>query len=285
MSTPKAFVVGHPIAHSRSPLIHGHWLRSLGLPGSYERVDVPPAGLAAFLARFPAEGFVGGNVTVPHKEAVYSRLAEGGHALSETARRLGAVNTLSLRADGRLHGHNTDGAGFAASVDEAFGPDWEAGATRAVVIGAGGAARAIVGALLDRGIPRLAVANRTAAKAEAIRAFAPDRIETLALDALPARLGDARLLVNTTTLGMKGQAPLILDLAPLPPDAIVADIVYVPAETPLLAAARARGLRCVGGLGMLLHQAVPGFELWFGRRPRVDGALRALVEADIGAAP
>lgn len=280
---PRAFVIGHPIAHSRSPLIHGHWLRDLAIAGSYERLDVPPGELAHFLSTLAARGFVGGNVTVPHKESVFTWLSEGGHALSETARRLGAVNTLALQPDGRLYGHNTDGAGFAASVDEAVGEGWSSETELAVVIGAGGAARAIVGALLDRGIPRIVVANRTAARAEAIRAFAPDRIEALTLEAAAGRLGEAGLLVNTTTLGMKGQGALEIDLAPLLPFAIVADIVYVPAETPLLAAARSRGLRHVGGLGMLLHQAVPGFELWFGRRPKVDAALRAVLEQDIGA--
>ena len=281
---PRAFVIGHPIAHSRSPLIHGHWLDTLGLAGSYERIDVPPSALADFLDDMAERGFVGGNVTVPHKEAAFGHLLAGGHMLTETARRLGAVNTLSLLPDGRLRGHNTDGAGFAASVDEAVGADW-AGATRsAVVIGAGGAARAIVGALLDRGIARVVVANRTVGKAEAIRDFAPDRVEVVGLDAVSGPLAEAGLVVNTTTLGMKGQPPLDLDLTDASAEAIVADIVYVPAETPLLKAARGRSLRTVGGLGMLLHQAVPGFELWFGRRPTVDAALRSRIEADIGAA-
>ena len=279
----KAFVIGHPIAHSRSPLIHGHWLKTLGLDGSYERIDVPPETLADFVSAFPRRGFVGGNVTVPHKEAVFALLEAGGHELSPTARRLGAVNTLSLREDGRLLGHNTDGAGFAGSVDEAVGAGWDSDCGQAIVIGAGGAARAIVGALLDRGVPRILVANRTVEKARALVAFGPDRVEAVSLEELPGRLAGTGLLVNTTTLGMKGQGSLDLDLAGLPETAIVADIVYVPAVTPLLAPAAARGLRTVGGLGMLLHQAVPGFELWFGKRPVVDAALRAVVEADIGA--
>lgn len=278
-ASPKAFVIGHPVAHSRSPLIHGHWLETLGIAGSYERIDVPPEALPAFLASFPEDGFVGGNVTVPHKEAVFAWLSEGGYSLSDTARRLGAVNTLSVLPDGRLRGHNTDGQGFVASIDEAVGASWETGVDRAIVVGAGGAARAIVGALLDRGL-RIAIVNRTAERAEAIRAFAPKRIEVLAPEDVAKR--PAGFLVNTTSLGMKGQPPLDLDLAFLPAGAIVADIVYVPAETPLLAAARARGLRRVGGLGMLLHQAVPGFELWFGKRPKVDAALRAKIERDIG---
>jgi shikimate dehydrogenase len=281
VSGPKAFVIGHPIAHSRSPLIHGHWLRSLGLPGSYERIDVLPDALPAFLDTFAERGFVGGNVTVPHKEATFAHLLERGHAVTGTARRLGAVNTLSLLPDGRIRGHNTDGAGFTASVDEAVGPGWEAQTRKAIVIGAGGAARAIVGALLDRGIARILVANRSRERAEALEAFAPGRVQAVAPDEVPERMPAAGLLVNTTVLGMKDQPPLILDLAPLPAQAVVADIVYVPAETPLLEVARQRGLRRVGGLGMLLHQAAPGFELWFGRRPNVDRSLRTILEDDI----
>lgn len=273
-------MIGHPIAHSRSPMIHGHWLDTLGIAGSYERIDVAPEALPGFLSTCPEAGFVGGNVTVPHKEAVFAWLGEHGHTLSETARRLGAVNTLSLLPDGRLRGHNTDGEGFVASVDEAVGAGWEKDVERAVVLGAGGAARAIVGALLERGLPRIAIVNRTAARAEAIRSFAPDRIEVLTPDAIARR--PAGFLVNTTSLGMKGQPPLELDLSFLRERSTVADIVYVPAETRLLAAARGLGLRPVGGLGMLLHQAVPGFELWFGRRPNVDAALRAKIERDIG---
>ena len=276
-------MIGHPIAHSRSPLIHGHWLKTLGLDGSYERIDVSPDALADFVSSFASRGFVGGNVTVPHKETVFALLKEDGHELSPTARRLGAVNTLALRDDGRLLGHNTDGAGFVGSVDEAVEAVWETGCRQALVIGAGGAARAIVGALLDRGIPHILVANRTVEKARALVGFGPGRIEAVSLDEAKDRLAGTDLLVNTTTLGMKGQGSLDLDLTGLPDNAIVADIVYVPAVTPLLAAAAARGLRTVGGLGMLLHQAVPGFELWFGKRPVVDGALRAIVEADIGA--
>lgn len=282
---PRAFIIGHPVAHSRSPLIHGHWLRTLGLRGSYERVDVPPAELGAFLDGFAAQGFAGGNVTAPHKETAFAHLEARGHELTSTARRLGALNTLSRLPDGRLRGHNTDGAGFAASIDEEVGDGWDKATRTAIVVGAGGGARAIVGALLERGIPRIVVANRTTARAETIRAFAPDRIEAMSLDDARAMLGTADLLVNTTTLGMKGNGPLELDLGPLPAHAIVADIVYIPAETQLLAAARERGLRRIGGLGMLLHQAVQGFELWFGSRPTVDAELRAVIEADIGTTP
>lgn len=273
----RAFVIGHPIAHSRSPLIHGHWLRAFGIAGSYERIDVRPDGLAAFVRGFPMAGFVGGNVTVPHKEAVLALVNE----LTPTARRLGAVNTLSLAPAGGILGHNTDGEGFVRSLDEAVGPTWSGGP--AVVIGAGGAARAIVGALLDRGVPRLTIVNRTLQKAEALRAFDPDRI--VAADRLEtADLAAASLVVNATSLGAAGQPPLDIELTPCGPDTVVADIVYVPAQTPLLCAARARGLRAVGGLGMLLHQAVPGFETWFRTRPQVTPALRRLVEADIAMA-
>lgn len=272
----RAFVIGHPVAHSRSPLIHGHWLREHGIAGSYERVDVRPEELPAFLSGCRARGFSGGNVTAPHKEAAFRLLRD----VSPEARRLGAVNTLVLDGED-LRGHNTDGAGFAASLDEAVGPGWAAGPGEAVVIGAGGAARAVVAALLDRGVARVVVANRTRARADEVRTLDPARIDVEAPEVLPERLRGAGLVVNATTLGMAGQPPLALPLANLPADAIVADIVYVPRRTPLLADAEARGLRTVGGLGMLLHQAVPGFEAWFGIRPSVTPALRALVEADI----
>lgn len=272
----RAFVIGHPIAHSRSPLIHGHWLAELGLAGSYERIDVAPDDLPAFMAALPRSGFAGGNVTVPHKEAAFGLVDDA----TPKARRLGAVNTLVVGDDGRVLGHNTDGAGFLASLDEAVGPGWAEEARRAVVIGAGGAGRAIAAAMLDRGL-RVTVVNRSVGRAEAVRGFDPDRVDAVALDRAGEALRGAGLLVNTTVLGMAGQPPLEPDLAGLAERAIVADIVYVPAVTPLLAAARARGLRAVGGLGMLLHQAVPGFELWFGPRPTVTPELRRLIEADV----
>jgi shikimate dehydrogenase len=273
----RAFVIGHPVAHSRSPLIHGYWLRRHGLHGSYERIDVAPGELPAFLARMEADGFVGGNVTVPHKEAAFRLVAER----TERANRLGSVNTLWLE-NGRLHGDTTDGEGFLASVAGAVGADWLGRIEVALVLGAGGAARAIVGALLDAGIARIRVANRTEARARDLAALAPDRIEVVSWAGLPTATAEADLLVNTTQAGMKGQPPLSLDLSGLPARAIVSDIVYVPLETQLLADARARGLRIVDGLGMLLHQAVPGFACWFGVRPEVTAELRALVEADLG---
>ncbi len=272
----KAFVVGHPIGHSRSPLIHGHWLREHAVDGTYERIDVAPDDFPAFLARFPAGSFVGGNVTIPHKEAAFRAV---DHATAR-ARRLEAVNTLWIE-DGRLHGDNTDELGFVGSLDEAVGEAWARDTRTALVIGAGGAARAVAAGLLDRGVPRILIANRTPARAADVAALDPARTEVLPWEAREARLPQADLVVNTTSLGMTGQPPLDLALDALPATAIVADIVYVPLETPLLAAARRRGLRAVDGLGMLLHQAAPGFERWFGVRPAVTGALRDLVVADI----
>lgn len=272
----KAFVVGHPIAHSRSPLIHGHWLAKHGIAGSYERIDVAPADFAAFLATFPEQGFVGGNVTIPHKEAAFRGVARA----SERARRLSAVNTLWIE-DSVLHGDNTDVLGFVASLDAALGAGWETNRDSAVVLGAGGAARAIVAGLLDRGLARVAIVNRTPEKARDVVAFDPSRVSAHGFDALPALLGASALLVNTTSLGMTGQPPLEIDLAPLPEGAAVADIVYAPLETALLKQARERGLAAVDGLGMLLHQAVPGFERWFGIRPEVTPELRAIIVADL----
>lgn len=273
----KAFVIGHPIAHSRSPLIHGYWLREHGLSGSYERIDVTPDDLPAFLASFARRGFVGGNVTVPHKEEAFRLVSTS----TPRAQRLGAVNTLRLTPDGAVLGENTDGIGFVENVTEAVGPGWEIQVSVALVIGAGGAARAIVGALLDLGIPRVRVANRTSGRAGELVRFDAARVESVPWEKLAQGLDGADLLVNTTTLGMAGQPTLDVDLGPLPRSAVVADIVYVPLSTPLLTSARARGLRTVDGLGMLLHQAVPGFEAWFGIRPRVTPQLRALIEADI----
>jgi len=273
MSIPKAFVAGHPIAHSRSPLIHGHWLEQHGLAGSYERIDVEAQDFDGFFRGFAENGFRGGNVTIPHKEAAF-RLAD---ATTERARRLAAVNTLWIE-DGRVHGDNTDVTGFLANLEDALGA-WRAGV--ALVLGAGGAARGVVAGLLERGVEKIVVANRTDGKAQELAAFAPGRIAPAAWRDIPALLPQADLLVNTTSLGMAGAPALDIDLAGLSRDAIVADIVYVPLETPLLRQARAQGHRAVDGLGMLLHQAVPGFARWFGVTPTVTPALRALIAADI----
>lgn len=277
MTTRRAAIIGHPVAHSRSPLIHGYWLSQHGIDGEYGRLDVAPEAIEAFLADFAASGLVGANVTVPHKEAAFRAARER----DPVAQALGAVNTLWLE-NGTLYGANTDVHGFLANLDAAE-PEWARALGEAVVLGAGGAARAVVYGLLSRGIDRVVVANRTLARAEALRAQFGPRVLPVDWRDLAGRLAGCRLLVNTTSLGMKGQPPLDLDLSALSPDAVVSDIVYVPLETPLLRAAKARGLKTVDGLGMLLHQAVPGFERWFGVRPTVTPELRALAIADLAA--
>ncbi len=275
--TIKAFVVGHPIAHSRSPLIHGHWLAAHGIAGTYERIDVAPENFEAFFRALPASGFAGGNVTIPHKEAAF-RLAD---SLTPRAKKIGAVNTLIVEG-AQVRGDNTDAPGFIAHLDHSLGAGWvERTGGTALVLGAGGAARAIVVGLVERGL-RVSVANRSPERARVLAELDLAQVEALAWEALPQALGHTGLLVNTTSLGMAGHPPLGLDLAPLPERAAVADIVYVPLETPLLAAARARGLAAVDGLGMLLHQAVPGFSAWFGLRPDVTPALREKIVADLG---
>jgi shikimate dehydrogenase len=249
-----------------------------GIPGSYERLDVAPEAFPDFIRALPASGYRGGNVTIPHKEAVFALV----DTLTPRAKTIGAVNTLVVGPDGRIRGDNTDAPGFCAHLDHSLGAAWpdRAGGT-ALVLGAGGAARAIVVGLAERGLRRVWVANRTAARAEAVAALAPGVGAALAWDDLPAALPETGLLVNTTSLGMKGQPPLAVDLSLLPADAAVADIVYAPLETELLAAARRRGLAAVDGLGMLLHQAVPGFAAWFGPRPAVTLELRDRIVADL----
>ncbi len=276
LDTPRAFVVGHPIAHSRSPLLHGFWLKSLGLPGCYEKIDVAPDALDGFIAGLRAAGFVGGNVTVPHKTAVMAQVQR----LDEAARAIGAVNTLWFE-DGRLCGGNTDAFGFLANLD-AGAPGWDAAGGLALVLGAGGASRAVVHGLTERGMT-VAIVNRTRTAADALAHRFGATVRAADWADLTDLLVGADLLVNTTSLGMAGQPPLTVDLTPLKAAAVVTDIVYVPLETDLLRAARARGHRVVDGLGMLLHQAVPGFERWFGVRPVVTGELRAAIEANVRA--
>ncbi len=254
-------------------MIHGYWLKQYGIDGSYERIDVAPAAFESFMRGFAARDFRGGNVTLPHKEAAL-RLADQP---TERARRVGAANTLWLE-NGRIHADNTDVLGFLASLDQALGAGWSA--RTALVLGAGGAARGIVAGLLDRGVSTIRVANRTPAKAEELAKLEPLRVHPLAWES-PWPLQDVDILVNTTSLGMSGEPVLEIDLEGLPDHAVVADIVYVPLETPLLVQARARGLRVVDGLDMLLHQAVPGFAHWFGVTPQVTPELRALVQADL----
>ncbi|MBV8474627.1 MAG: shikimate dehydrogenase [Hyphomicrobiales bacterium] len=271
----RAGVCGWPIAHSRSPLIHNYWLRTLGLHGAYERFAVPAEDFARFAASIGTDGLVGANVTVPHKQAAFAACDQ----LSPAAKATGAVNTL-WREDGALCGDNTDVAGFLDSLD-AEAPDWRETTRSAVILGAGGAARGVVHGLLSRGVERIVVVNRTLPRAEALASHFSTAIGAAAWRDLQTTLAEADLLVNTTTLGMHGQPPLEIDLTPLRQAAVVADIVYVPLATPLIESARRRELRAVGGLGMLLHQAAPGFARWFGARPTVTAELRALVEADI----
>ncbi|MGB7099642.1 MAG: shikimate dehydrogenase [Xanthobacteraceae bacterium] len=268
-------VIGWPVEHSRSPLIHNYWLKQYGIAGEYRRELVPREEFASFVKSLAARGYVGANVTVPHKEAAL--------ALSqpdERARAVGAVNTLWLE-NGVLRATNTDVEGFLDNLD-ACAMGWDRELNKAVVLGAGGAARAVIFGLLARGAERIVVVNRTLDRAETLRRKFGGRIDALVWDQAGGAIGDATLLVNTTTLGMQGQPALAIDLAQLPGQATVADLVYAPVLTPLLAAANARGLRTADGLGMLLHQAVRGFALWFGKTPVVTPELRALVEADLG---
>jgi shikimate dehydrogenase len=269
-----ACVIGWPVEHSRSPLIHGYWIRQLGLQAAYRREAVPPERFADFVAHLADRGYGGANVTVPHKEAALE--LSKPDALAQA---VGAANTLWL-ADGALRATNTDVEGFVASLD-AGAPGWAARVESAVVLGAGGAARAIVFGLIERGVRRIHVVNRSFDRATALQRRFGERVVPSGWDQRNDLLAGGGLLVNATTLGMAGQPPLEIDLARLAPAAVVADIVYAPLVTPLLAAARGRGLRTVDGLGMLLHQAVGAFARFFGVRPQVTQALRALVEADL----
>ncbi len=267
----RACVVGWPVSHSLSPVIHGHWLRENGIEGEYVKAAVEPDDLAAFLLNLANRGFCGGNVTVPHKIEAY-RLCD---LRDSAATAIGAVNTLWLD-EGRLAGSNTDAWGFLANLD-AGAASWDR-ARSAVVIGAGGAARAVIWALVQRGFEDISIVNRTRDRAEELAAaFRPAR--AFGLESLAQTLESARLVVNTSTLGMAGAPPLEIDLAHASSDATVCDIVYHPLETDLLRQARARGLMAVDGLGMLLYQAVPGFERWFGVRPVVTPELREIVLA------
>lgn len=275
--TRRVCVVGWPLAHSRSPIIHRFWLNELGIDGDYAALPIEPPRAEAFFAAFADSGFVGANVTIPHKQIAFVACAE----VDPVARATGAVNTLWLDGS-KLRGANTDAEGFLANLDERA-PGWDDAAGRALVLGAGGAARAIVWGLLQRGFT-VTVVNRTAAHAEALAAQIGAGVATRRWSDVPALLATTDLLVNTTSLGLHGQPPLDVDLTPMPSGGIVVDIVYVPLKTPLLAQAEARGLTAVDGLGMLLYQAVPGFELWFGRRPKVSAALRAAVIADLDTA-
>ena len=274
----RAGVCGWPVAHSRSPLIHGYWLARYHLEGAYERFAVPPRGFADFAASIGVDGLVGANVTVPHKEAAFAACDR----LTDSARATGAVNTL-WREDGALWGDNTDVAGFLATLD-AEAPGWRDRIDSAVVLGAGGVARAIVHGLVSRGVERVAIVNRTPARAVALAQRFGPAARAATWDELPQLLAGAGLLANATILGMAGQPPLDVSLAPLKAESVVADVVYVPLTTPLVEAAWRRGCVAFGGLGMLLRQAAPGFARWFGKSPEVTTELRGLVETDLRAA-
>lgn len=274
-STRLAGVIGWPVAHSRSPRLHGFWLQTHGIDGAYVPLAVKPGAIEAALRGLAALGFAGANVTVPHKETVASCL----DTLSDSARRIGAVNMVTVTADGRLLGDNSDAFGFLENL-KAGAPGWPADRP-AVILGAGGAARAVCVGLIDAGVPVLRVANRTRARAESLAADFGSRVEVHQWERRHDILAEAGLVVNTTSLGMTGKAPLEIDLDRLPDDGVVTDIVYAPLMTPLLRAAQARGNRVVDGLGMLLHQARPGFAAWFGTEPEVTPALRDFVAADL----
>ena len=268
-----ACLIGWPAAHSRSPLIHHYWLRTLGIEGGYNIEAVPPEGFAEFVLRLSSHGFVGANVTLPHKERAMALSVPDAHA-----RAVGAANTLWYEG-GELRSTNTDIEGFINNLD-ASAQGWDR-IDEALVLGAGGSSRAVVFGLIERGIKRVHLANRTPERARALAEQFGENVHPIAWETIADALPRTGLLVNTTSLGMRGQPALEIDVSLLPSHAIVADLVYVPLETPLLAAARTRGLKTADGLGMLLHQAVRGFELWFGKRPEVTPELRALVEADL----
>jgi shikimate dehydrogenase len=271
-----AGVMGWPVLHSRSPLLHNHWLRRHGLAGVYVPLEIEVKNLAAALRALPALGFSGCNLTLPHKIEALALV----DSVDPVGARIGAINCVVVGEGGRLDGFNFDAWGFVESVAERH-PAWRADAGPAVVLGAGGGARAIVDGLLQRGAKEIRVVNRTLARAEELRARFGAAIHPTTWDDRERALDGAAMLVNTTTQGMTGQAPLDLALGALPKAALVCDIVYVPLETKLLAAARARGNPTVDGLGMLLHQARPAFQAWFGILPDVTPELRAAIEATL----
>jgi shikimate dehydrogenase len=273
-----ACIIGWPVAHSRSPVIHRYWLKLYGLEGAYEQEAVRPEEIAEFLKTLGSHGYAGANVTLPHKEAA---LAAADRA-DQAATTIGAANTLWLDAKGLLHASNTDAYGFMTHLAQEA-PDWNKGKRPVMVLGAGSAARAILQGLIEAGASKILLANRTGDRAKVLaQSFGP-RVSVVPWEDRSKALDGCGLLVNTTSLGMTGEPPLDINLSVLPLDAIVADIVYSPLETPLLAVAVGRGNRTVDGLGMLLHQAVPGFERWFGVRPEVTPALRAHVAAHLEA--
>ncbi len=267
---PLAGVIGYPASHSRSPRIHGHWLQRYGLAGHYIPLEISPDDLPTVLEIMPRMGFVGANVTLPHKESVL-RMCD---LVTDRAALIGAVNTLIFREDGRIHGDNTDGYGFLASLRAAV-PSWQPKAGPAAIFGAGGASRAVIVAFLEAGVPEIRLSNRSRPRAEAMRSEFGARIKVVDWVKAGSMLEGALTVVNATSLGMEGQPSYQFPLAALEPGALVTDLVYTPLETEFLATAREAGCLTVDGLGMLLHQAVPGFERWFGERPDVDDEVRA----------
>ncbi|WP_424990849.1 shikimate dehydrogenase [Fluviibacterium sp. S390] len=270
---PLAGVIGWPIGHSKSPRVHGYWLNFLGISGHYVPMGVAPEDLETVLRTLPKAGFVGCNVTLPHKEAALALADE----VSDRAARVGAANTLVFK-DGKIHADNTDGYGFIANLKQ-NAPDWRPEAGPAAVFGAGGAARGVIDGLLTAGVPEIRLTNRTRARAEVLAQHFGDKVTVIHWERAETAAAGANTLVNTTSLGMEGQPPFTLSLAGAAKGALATDIVYVPLDTPFLKEARKHGLQTVDGLGMLLHQAVPGFNAWFGTNPLVDDALRDVVLA------
>lgn len=269
-----AGVMGWPVAHTRSPVIHNHWIAKHGLKGAYVQLPVQPGRLEAAIRGLPALGFAGCNITVPHKVNAMQLMDE----LHPQARRIAAINTVVVQPDGRLLGVNNDGIGYIQSLRDANSA-WRGDAGPALVLGAGGAARAIVVALLDEGVPELRITNRTLEKAQALKDAFGDRVTVVPWAERNQAMAGVSLLVNTTTQGMHGQPALDVQLDDLPATAMVSDAIYIPLETPLLAAARQRGHQTVNGLGMLLNQARPAFQAWFGVLPEITPELRAAVQA------
>ena len=272
-SVPLAGVIGSPISHSKSPALHGHWLHTLGIRGHYIPLNIAVEDLAQCLDALPRMGFRGVNVTIPHKEAVLALAAQ----VTDRARRIGAANTLTFGKEG-FHADNTDAEGFIENLRQNV-PGWNPAAGPALVLGAGGAARAVIVALQDAGVPEIRLCNRTFSRAQALAQEFGDPVHAIDWADKSRAAHEASLVINTTSLGMQGQPPLDLRPESLRPDTLVTDIVYAPLETPLLRLAGQRGCRTVDGLGMLLYQAVPGFERWFGQRPAVSPELRAAVLA------
>ncbi|MSP44032.1 MAG: shikimate dehydrogenase [Alphaproteobacteria bacterium] len=274
-SIPRAGIIGWPVSHSRSPILHTYWLRKYALAGSYERIPISPENFAAQFRSLSDQGFAGANVTIPHKQTAMACCDE----LEPAAKRLGAVNTIVI-TQGRYHGSNTDGYGFIENLRQRA-PHWRADTGPAVIIGAGGAARAVVAALIDAGAKQLRLFNRTRSRADQLAADLGGPVETADWQRLDSGLADCSLLVNCSSLGMTGQPPLEISLRALPPTALVYDLVYTPLQTPLLKAASHNGNPTIDGLGMLIHQARPGFAAWFGVMPEADESLLQLLLSDI----